>query len=169
MTWKGDEFGEGNAVLGKPALVKQVTVRTYPAGRTLEGSFRDGKVHNGNGMLRHATGTVDEGQWVAGKLTGQSKKTHPDGLTLEGEFREGRIYNGRGTLVHPNGETEEGQWVEGKLTGLCKVCSGGRFRGSKSVPGKYRYCDPTKASSQGSAGRPTRTSKLMGKLMGACK
>jgi hypothetical protein len=95
--------------------------KTHVNGRTqLEGEFREGKIYNGKGVLQLVDGTVEEGQWVEGKLTGRCTRTYPDGRALQGEFREGNIFLGKGVQNHADNTVEEGQWVEGKLVGLCK-------------------------------------------------
>ena len=92
-------------------------VVTNADGSTLSGEFREGKIYNGKGILRHPDGTVEEGEWVNGELTGQCKRTFADGSTFEGEFREGKPYIGKGTLRHLDGTVEMGEWVNGDLTG----------------------------------------------------
>jgi hypothetical protein len=45
--------------------------RIFRDGRTLEGEFREGRQWNARGALKHPDGTVEEGEWIQGKLTGQ--------------------------------------------------------------------------------------------------
>jgi hypothetical protein len=75
--------------------------RTYPDGSSLEGEFREGRLHNGHGVLRRPTGIHDQGQWVEGSMSGPGKRTYPDGRTLEGEFQQGKIHNGQACCFTP--------------------------------------------------------------------
>jgi hypothetical protein len=113
----------------------------HPDGHRLEGEFREGKPYNCKGALRYSDGTVEEGEWVEGHLTGPCKRilqddeeqvgafqkgclhghgvvTYPGGYRLEGEFREGRIYNGSGSLYEAvSGILKVGRWSRGQFRG----------------------------------------------------
>jgi hypothetical protein len=92
----GDVVEEGQCVKG--ILTGKWT---YPGGRTLEGEFREGKPWKAQGILRHPDCTLEEGQWVEGKLTGLCRRTLPDGRTLEREF--GRARSTTATVCYGKG------------------------------------------------------------------
>jgi hypothetical protein len=113
---------------------------TYPAGETLKGEFRKGKIWNGEGtfILPNSTDSMS-GTWVEGKLHGpgvtvtsgrryeghlvegdwhgQGVLTYETGETLRGEFVKGKIFNGQGTMLRKSGEPPlTGTWVNGEFT-----------------------------------------------------
>jgi hypothetical protein len=64
--------------------------RTYSDGCTLEGELREGRQWNARCVLKHPAGTVEEGEWIQGKLTGQCTGTFRDDRVEHGTFRNGR-------------------------------------------------------------------------------
>jgi hypothetical protein len=121
-------------------------VLTYPTGEMLRGEFRQGKIYNGEGMLkvegskdyyvgsflegglagegayvRHGWSTY-VGEFVHQKYHGQGTLTYDTGETLKGEFRKGKIWKGDGVLKHPSTlNVYVGTWEDGQMQGQATV------------------------------------------------
>lgn len=69
-----------------------------------------GMIPHGKGKYRWSiSGTVYEGDWEEGKMTGIGKITWSSGISYEGDFCGGFL-NGFGTMTNPDGSTYVGSW-----------------------------------------------------------
>lgn len=87
-------------------------------GRFEEKSFTNGDVYigkfkgilpHGNGKYTWSDGSVYEGDWIDGKMTGKGILIWPSGAKYEGEF-SGNYLHGHGTFTKSNGCVYTGGW-----------------------------------------------------------
>jgi hypothetical protein len=134
-----EEESNGDSALGSDKCVMRAG---FTGGDTADVSIEEREKEVGiisNRGLTSGIETVDEGQWVDGKLYGYCRRTYADGCVLDGEFRNGVIYRGSGVWRHADGAVVEGQWVEGLLVGRCKVSRpDGRVQEGEFVKGVIR-------------------------------
>ncbi|KAL5998244.1 hypothetical protein ACLOJK_009182 [Asimina triloba] len=76
-------------------------------------------------------GTVYEGEWEKGKITGRGHMFWPSGATYEGNFSGGYLH-GSGTFVEPDGSVYKGAWWMNSQHGLGRkvYCNSDSFEGS---------------------------------------
>lgn len=91
--------------------------RISPDGTVFEGVFENGRL-TGQGKLILVDGTVFEGTFKYGKLKGDGKVTLPDGTVFEGKYTRGlsqHFLNGPGTITYPDGTVENYCFSDGML------------------------------------------------------
>jgi hypothetical protein len=112
-------------------------------------------------------GTVEEGQWVKGKLTGRGRRTYPDGRTLEGEFRGSEPWDAQGVLPYADGTVVVGQWSAGVLSGNCSVT----YPDGRTLEGEFREgrVYNGKGVLQYASGKVEEGQWVEGRLSGFCR
>lgn len=77
-------------------------------------------MRHGEGVFKHANGSVYRGGFENGKKSGHGTHTDPTGrLVYEGGFMMDREH-GTGKFIMPNGAVYEGEFQHGKKTGKAK-------------------------------------------------
>ena len=107
---------------------------TYANGAWISGTWKDGKIYNGDSNGNIGNGTFN-GKWVNGKFMDGYCKAVGDNFSYTGRILEGIPFTGNGKVV--SGENSyDGKWENGKFFGKCKVQfpSSGQF-GVKSFEG----------------------------------
>nr|CCD13674.1 unnamed protein product [Trypanosoma congolense IL3000] len=87
-------------------------------------------LQHGKGVFRDAGGSVYDGNWVEGEMTGEGSITFPSGATYEGGMYANRFW-GAGTYTWSDGSRYEGQWENNKMhgTGIYIDAAGKRWAG----------------------------------------
>ena len=87
-----------------------------------EGEFDDnGRLMNGKGIYKWASGNIFDGQIVDGMMHGEGKMTYKDGREYSGGWFKAKRH-GKGTCKWPEGDVYSGEWLadeqqgEGKMT-----------------------------------------------------
>lgn len=110
VTWDCARF-EGEFVRGQLRKGRL----SFADGSMREGNFVDG-VLSGPGKEREADGTLREGNFVRGGLQGEARFTYADGRVYEGATVYGRA-DGLGRVTYPDGTVERGYYTPAGLIG----------------------------------------------------
>jgi hypothetical protein len=107
----------------------------------LEGVFRKGKHWNTRGVRRRFDGTVEEGEWVRGKLVAHGTPAPRDSRTLEERSRRGAVLNPQEQVTHAHGAVGVGHSVENKLSETMTMTASPVIQASDGEPVKETACD----------------------------
>ena len=105
-------------VLNGP-IVKKDTYCLEVVGKELrgEGERNAQGEEEGRGTMVYVSGSMYEGQWLAGKRHGQGKYTDATGDVYEGEYMKDEK-QGQGKFSFATGGSYEGKYAEGKKHGI---------------------------------------------------
>ncbi|GER24682.1 phosphatidylinositol-4-phosphate 5-kinase family protein [Striga asiatica] len=91
--------------------------KIFPNGDIYFGTFK-GTIPHGNGNYKWADGTIFNGDWELGKMTGKGKISWPTSKsTYEGDFSAGFLH-GFGTFTGPDGSVYRGAWKMSSQHGI---------------------------------------------------
>jgi hypothetical protein len=109
ITWDGECVNQ--KAHGYGTLIKYMNGE-YES--TYEGEFKNG-IREGRGKFNHKDGSVKEGTFVNGQLTGKGVMYYTDeGHRYIGNFVNYRMH-GNGILTYPNGASKEGFFVSDRF------------------------------------------------------
>ena len=80
------------------------------------------QVKHGEGALALPDGSVYEGEFTEGEITGRGRRTYPGGMRYEGDLFRGEKH-GQGKLRYADGSEYDGGWVEQRRQGSGKLVS----------------------------------------------
>jgi len=80
------------------------------------------QVKHGEGALALPDGSVYEGEFTEGEITGKGRRIYPCGMRYEGDLFRGEKH-GQGKLRYADGSEYDGGWVEQRRQGSGKLVS----------------------------------------------
>jgi hypothetical protein len=113
----------------KNDLLNGKGIIVHANGAKEEGNFKDNEL-NGKGIITYANGDIGKGNYKGGELDGKGVTVYANGSREEGNFKAGEL-NGKGIITWESGEKYIGDWVKGYRTGKGKYfyASGGVYEG----------------------------------------
>jgi hypothetical protein len=101
----------------------------YPDGSVYEGEFKQGRL-TGTGVMKYASGEIRSGTFIDGALNGHGSIVYADRSRYEGELRMGEP-DGYGRIELADGDSYEGTFMAGRSHGKGKAtyADGGVYEG----------------------------------------
>lgn len=137
----------------------------YPDGSVYEGEFKQGRL-TGTGVMKYASGEVRSGTFLDGALNGQGSILSPHRSRYEGELRMGEP-DGYGRVEKAEGDSYEGTFVSGRPQGKGKLKSadgssyeGDFIAGEPHGTGTMTWSDGNRYVGQFISGKRHGTGKL---------
>ena len=116
--------------ISQPVSVEDMDYKTVLGEVKYTGEVNSENIPNGKGVAKFPNGSVYDGEWKDGNMTGESHYTLPNGDTFEGTWLNNEYENGRYTIK------EDGSYYEGKFKNGEGYKEGGKWyeKSGKEIP-----------------------------------